>query len=77
MLENTRQTCRARHKDTDIEKPMHQNGWTIQKLESFEIVKETSTNTVEETNDKIHATKINITSVSDVKKQIHIKQQQL
>lgn len=59
MLENTRETCRARHRDTDIEKRMQDNGWTIQKLESFEIVKET--------NDKIHATKINITSVSDVK----------
>ena len=48
QLEKTRQTCQAKHIDNDIEKCMEANGWTVQKLDSFEIMTETSANTDEE-----------------------------
>ena len=48
QLEKTRQTCQAKHIDNDIEKCMEANGWTVQKLDSFEIVTEISANNDEE-----------------------------
>ena len=56
QLENTRKTCQANHTDTDIEKCMEANGWTIQKLDSFEIVTETSANAEEQNAEKIKNT---------------------
>lgn len=40
QLENTRQSCQAKNTDIAIEKCMENNGWTIQKLDSFEIFTE-------------------------------------
>ena len=56
QLESTRQACQAKHTDSDIEKCMEANGWTIQKLDSFEIMTETSANTDEEKAEKIQNT---------------------
>ena len=44
QLENTRQACQAKYTEADIEKCMEASGWTIQKLDSFEILTDTSAN---------------------------------
>ncbi len=40
QLENTRQSCQAKGSDEAIKKCMEDKGWTIQKLDSFEIFTE-------------------------------------
>ena len=55
QLENTRQACQAKHTDVDIEKCMEDNGWTIQKLDSFEIMTETSVSTEEQSAEQIES----------------------
>ena len=40
QLENTRQSCQAKVNAEAVEKCMKDNGWTIQKLDSFEIFTE-------------------------------------
>ncbi len=47
QLENARQTCQSKTTDTDVEKCMEDNGWIIQKLDSFEILTDSSTKTDE------------------------------
>jgi hypothetical protein len=67
QLENTRQACKAKHTDDDIEKCMEDNGWTIQKLDSFEIVTETSANTEEQSVEQANPSDTNKNIVSDEK----------
>ena len=53
QLEQTRQSCQAKHTDADIEKCMEANGWMIQKLDSFEILTVTSANADEQYTEQI------------------------
>ncbi|WP_047540455.1 hypothetical protein [Methylotenera versatilis] len=56
QLENTRQTCQAKSSDVAIEKCMEDSGWTIQKLDSFEIFTETSVE--DESQNDVQATEV-------------------
>lgn len=67
QLEKTRQACQAKHTDADIEKCMEANGWMIQKLDSFEILTETSANADVEALEKINASDSKTTMDSDGK----------
>ena len=67
QLENTRQTCQAKYTEADIEKCMEASGWTIQKLDSFEILTDTSANADEVSVNKINASETNTAIVFDGK----------
>jgi hypothetical protein len=67
QLEKTRQTCQAKYTDDDIEKCLEANGWTIQKLDSFEIVTETSENAEEQVVEQANPSDTNKNVVSDEK----------
>lgn len=73
QLENTRQACQAKHTDADIQKCMEANGWTIQKLDSFEIMTETSANNEEQTVEQIQLAESERSVIFDEKTTTHDK----
>lgn len=49
QLENTRKVCQVKNPDNDIQQCLKENGWSVQKLDSFEILTDFNTDTPEKT----------------------------